>query len=76
MARFDSKRSRPSLDYHFGRKFRRQARELVPIELRPASSFEWKSNPYRVDAYVRPETEYTGLDYLVAYWLYRDLERR
>jgi hypothetical protein len=59
-----------------GRKFRRQARELVPIELRPASSFEWKSNPYRVDAYVRPETEYTGLDYLAAYWLYRDLERR
>lgn len=59
-----------------GRKFRRQARELVPIELRPASSFEWKSNPYRVDAYVRPEIEYTGLDYLVAYWLYRDLARR
>jgi hypothetical protein len=29
-----------------------------------------------VDAYVRPETEYTGLDYLAAYWLYRDLERR
>ncbi len=58
-----------------GRKFRRQARELVPIELRPANSFEWKANPYRVDASVRPEVEYTGLDYLVAYWLYRDLVR-
>ncbi len=54
-----------------GRKFQRQARDLVPIELRPVSSFEWKSSPYRVDAYVAPETEYTGLDYLVAYWLSR-----
>ncbi len=59
-----------------GRKFRRQAREPVPIELRPASSFEWKANPYRLDASARPETEYTGLDFLVAYWLYRDLARR
>jgi len=56
-----------------GRKFRRQARDLVPIELRPANSFEWKSSPYRVDTRPNPEIEYTGVDYLVAYWLYRSL---
>ena len=56
-----------------GRKFQRQARQLVPIELRPVSSFEWKSSPYRMEVHVSPDTEYTGLDYLVAYWLYRAL---
>jgi hypothetical protein len=53
-----------------GRKWKRLARELVPIELRPASSFEWKSSPYRLFAHANPNSEYTGLDYLVAYWLY------
>ena len=53
-----------------GRKWKRLARELVPIELRPASSFEWKSSPYRLYAHPNPNSEYTGLDYLVAYWLY------
>ena len=56
-----------------GRKFRPRARNLVPIELRPVSSFEWKSSPYRLEPRDSPETEYTGLDYLVAYWLYRAL---
>ncbi len=56
-----------------GRKWKRLARELVPIELRPASSFEWKSSPYRIHAHANPNSEYTGLDYLVAYWLYASL---
>jgi hypothetical protein len=56
-----------------GRKFRPQARAPVPIELRPASSFEWKSSPYRLDAAILPTWTHTGLDYLVAYWLYRAL---
>ncbi len=56
-----------------GRKFRPQARKPVPIELRPASSFEWKSSPYRLDGAVMPGWSVTGLDYLAAYWLYRSL---
>jgi len=54
-----------------GRKGRTRARYLVPIEIRPAESFEWKANPYRVRAPTAPDTEYTGLDYLAAYWVYR-----
>jgi hypothetical protein len=57
-----------------GRKRRPQARAPVPIELRPPSSFEWKSSPYRLDASVMPGWTYTGLDYLAAYWLYRSLD--
>ena len=45
------------------------------MRLRPATSFEWKSSPYRVTDVVDPSTEYTGLDYLVAYWLYDALCR-
>jgi hypothetical protein len=54
-----------------GRKWRRYARELVPIELRPVSSLEWKSSPYRVHGSTHPHLEYTGLDYLLAYWACR-----
>ena len=57
-----------------GRKWRRHARELVPIELRPASSLEWKSSPYRVHSRVLPDLEFTGIDYLLAYWAYRAAE--
>jgi len=56
------------------RKLRAQARAPVPIELRPAENFEWKSSPYRLDGVTEPSAEYTGLDYLAAYWLYRGLE--
>ena len=56
-----------------GRKWKVLAREIVPIEARPASSFEWKSSPYRLHARSSPNTQYTGLDYLVAYWLYASL---
>jgi hypothetical protein len=58
------------------RKLRAQARAPVPIELRPAENFEWKSSPYRLDAATQPRVEYTGLDYLAAYWLYRALPPR
>ena len=44
--------------------------DVVPMRLRPASSFEWKSSPYRMTQESQPEIEYCGLDYLVAYWLY------
>ncbi len=50
------------------------ARALVPIELRPVSSFEWKSSPYRVEASPAPDIEYTGLDYLAAFWTLRAAE--
>jgi hypothetical protein len=56
-----------------GRKWKRLASEIVPIEARPASSFEWKSSPYRMYAAANPNTEYTGLDFLVAYWLYESV---
>ena len=56
-----------------GRKWRRQARDLVPMQLRPVSSFAWKSSPYRVHYSVAPDIEYTGLDFLVAYWLYLEV---
>jgi hypothetical protein len=57
-----------------GRKWRRHARDPVPIELRPASSLEWKSSPYRISAAALPHLEYTGIDYLLAYWTYRGIE--
>ncbi len=53
-----------------GRKWQRLAGEIVPIAARSASSFEWKSSPYRLAGPADPDSEYTGLDYLVAYWLY------
>ena len=56
-----------------GRKWKPRARSLVPMALRPVSSFEWKSSPYRVEGGELPDTEYTGLDFLSAYWLYRSL---
>lgn len=56
-----------------GRKGHPRARALVPIELRPPDSFEWKASPYRVISATTPTEEYTGVDYLSAYWLYRGL---
>ncbi|MFI5316123.1 MAG: hypothetical protein ACHQ6T_10490 [Myxococcota bacterium] len=53
-----------------GRQWTTLARDVVPMHLRPPSSLEWKSSPYRVDNDSDPRMEYTGLDYLLAYWLY------
>lgn len=58
-----------------GRKWTTLARDVVPMRLRPASSFEWKSSPYRVTQESAPSVEYTGLDYLAAYWLYASVCR-
>ncbi|HTO52265.1 MAG TPA: hypothetical protein VMR50_02680 [Myxococcota bacterium] len=57
------------------RKWEDLTRDVVPMHLRPANSFEWKASPYRVSYDVDPNTEYTGLDYLCAYWLYEALAR-
>ncbi len=57
-----------------GRKGKELARDLVPIELRRVSSLEWKSSPYRTDWTEASETEYTGIDYLLAYWLLRSVD--
>ena len=58
-----------------GRKLERLARERVPIDLRPPSSFEWKSSPYRLERAGNPRVEYSGLDYLAAYWALAQAER-
>ncbi len=55
------------------RKWKSEARKPVPIAIRPRSTFEWKSSPFRVRGRNEPDTEYTGLDFLAAYWLYRAL---
>ncbi len=59
-----------------GRKGRTLAAQPVPIELRPASSLEWKSSPYRLAGADLPDVEYTGVDYLLAYWMLRRVEAR
>lgn len=48
-----------------------QACRPVPIDQRPRSSFEWASNPYRLDRRGDPRMSLAGVDYLVAYWLGR-----
>jgi hypothetical protein len=55
------------------RKWKSEARESVPMALRPRSSFEWKSSPYRTEGRDDPSLEFTGVDFLAAYWLYRAL---
>lgn len=56
-----------------GRGWELEAREPVPIALRPRSSFEWKSSPFRITGRDEPNMEFTGIDFLAAYWLYRGL---
>lgn len=48
-----------------------QACEPLPIDQRPRSSFEWASNPYRMDRHGDPRTSLAGVDFLVAYWMGR-----
>jgi hypothetical protein len=55
------------------RKWKPEAREPVPMADRPRSTFEWKSSPFRIEGRVDPGLEYTGIDFLAAYWLYRAL---
>jgi hypothetical protein len=47
---------------------------VVPIELRAATAFQWRSDPYRLvkdPEGIRPRYEYAPVDLLVAYWLLR-----
>jgi hypothetical protein len=48
-----------------------QACRPLPVDQRPRSSFEWASNPYRLDRKGNPVTLLAGVDYLAAYWLGR-----
>ena len=45
----------------------------LPIYMRPLTGVEWKRNPYRVDGNFHKSATvyYTGVDYLLAYWLSR-----
>lgn len=52
----------------FGRK---QACEPVPIDRRPSDDFEWKENPYRLDGGGEGNLEFSGVDYLLPYWMGR-----
>jgi hypothetical protein len=59
-----------------GRKLKALARDLVPIELRAPSTLEWKSSPYRLDFSSAPDLEATGIDFMSAYWMLREVEQR
>lgn len=45
----------------------------VPLSLRPRGSSLWVSDPYRLVGRLRDrgETEFSGIDYLIAYWIGR-----
>jgi hypothetical protein len=51
-----------------------QACEPLPMSERPRGPFEWNQNPYRLDSTGDGTQEYSGLGYLVAYWLGRRVE--
>ena len=48
-----------------------QACEPLPLSERPRGPFEWNQNPSRLDGPGRGTQEYSGLGYLVAYWMGR-----
>jgi hypothetical protein len=52
----------------FGRK---QACQPTPMDRRPADVFEWKENPYRLDGGGEGNLEFSGVDYLLPYWMGR-----
>jgi len=43
----------------------------LPIQDRPADSFEWKENPYRLKGGGDGLTLFAGVDYLLPYWMGR-----
>jgi hypothetical protein len=43
----------------------------LPIQDRPADSFEWKENPYRLKGGGDGLTRFAGVDYLLPYWMGR-----
>jgi hypothetical protein len=50
-----------------------RAKQPVPLYLRPAGSNLWVSDPYALVGSLKDtgQTEYSGVDYLLAYWLAR-----
>jgi hypothetical protein len=50
---------------------RAQACDPVPMDRRPADVFEWKENPYRLDGGGEGNLEFSGVDYLLPYWMGR-----
>jgi len=64
---------RPDLCRSFwrDRQGRLQSCRPLPIQDRPADSFEWKENPYRLKGEGDGRTLFAGVDYLLPYWLGR-----
>ncbi len=56
-----------------GTDFRARTKRAVPVHRRPAGSFIWTSDPFRVveDPGQRGTSEYAGVDYLLPYWMLR-----
>ncbi len=50
---------------------RKQACQPVPMNRRPSDAFEWKENPYRLDGGGEGNLEFSGVDYLLPYWMGR-----
>jgi len=53
------------------RKSKPQACFPLPLDERPTSSFEWRENPYRLDGPGGGGVRFSGVDYLLAYWMGR-----
>ncbi|MCM8528390.1 MAG: hypothetical protein NE327_17840 [Lentisphaeraceae bacterium] len=55
-----------------------EVKKALPYYQRPMRSFEWKLNQMRVDGNFKStgNYQYTGIDYLTAYWMYRWLFRK
>lgn len=49
------------------------AAQPIPIHLRPASNYWWRSNPYRIDGGGDGSTLFAGSDYRIAWWIGRSL---
>lgn len=49
------------------------ASHVVPINLRPSSSLFWKSDPHKLVQLAGPEQAHSGVDFLLAWRLYRSL---
>lgn len=48
----------------------------VPMAIRPASNFHWRSDPYRPNGEGSPRSLYPGVDFRMAYWMGRYLRAR
>ncbi|MBI4448193.1 hypothetical protein HY643_04375 [Candidatus Woesearchaeota archaeon] len=58
------------LNRHF--KFELRACDALPMDERPSGpEFVWRGNPRKLDSYGNGEVKYSGLDFLIAYWMGR-----